>query len=68
MVRGDPPDAKLSPEDSPEGFDELSRTKILKPTSIARGRDVVWSHPAFANRCVFARNDSEIVCIDLAKH
>jgi outer membrane protein assembly factor BamB len=26
---------------------------------------VVWSHPAYANRCVFARNDQEIVCASL---
>jgi hypothetical protein len=30
------------------------------------GRMVVWSHPAFANRCVYARNDQEIVCVSLA--
>jgi hypothetical protein len=28
---------------------------------------VVWSHPAFANRCVFARNNQEIVCVSLAQ-
>jgi hypothetical protein len=27
---------------------------------------VVWSHPAFARRCVFARNDREMVCLALA--
>jgi hypothetical protein len=27
---------------------------------------VVWSHPAFANRCVYARNDKELVCVSLA--
>jgi hypothetical protein len=27
---------------------------------------VVWSHPAFANRCVDARNDQEIVGVNLA--
>jgi hypothetical protein len=26
---------------------------------------VHWSHPAFANRCVFARNDQELICVDL---
>ena len=30
------------------------------------GRAVVWSHPAFADKCLFARNDSEIVCINLS--
>jgi hypothetical protein len=28
---------------------------------------VVWSHPAFADRCVFARNDAELVCVSLAE-
>ena len=30
------------------------------------GRPVVWSHPAFARKCVFARNDKKLVCISLA--
>jgi outer membrane protein assembly factor BamB len=29
-------------------------------------RLLIWSHPAFANRCVFARNDREIVYVSLA--
>lgn len=53
---------------SPAGFKELASAKILKPTSFARGRDVVWSHPAFADRRMFARNDEELVCVDLAKN
>jgi outer membrane protein assembly factor BamB len=51
---------------SPKGYDEISRAKILEPTSTAFGRNVVWSHPAFANRCVYARNDKELVCVSLA--
>ena len=51
---------------SPAGYDEIGRMKILEPTLKVRGRNVVWSHPAFANRCVFARNDREIVCINLS--
>jgi hypothetical protein len=38
----------------------------LKPTNRMAGRPVVWSHPAFANRCMYARNDQEIVCVKLA--
>jgi outer membrane protein assembly factor BamB len=52
---------------SPEGYDEISRAKLLEPTSTAFGRKVVWSHPAFANRCIYARNDKEIVCASLAE-
>ena len=51
---------------SPEGFEELDRTKMLEPTSRTGSRAVVWSHPAFANKAVYARNDKEIVCISLA--
>lgn len=52
---------------SPAGYEELDRAKILQPTAQTGNRDVVWSHPAFADRCVFARNDKEIVCYSLAK-
>ncbi len=51
---------------APEGYEETDRWHMLEPTSNGFGRDVVWSHPAFANRCVFARNDREIVCVSLA--
>ncbi len=50
----------------PDGYHELSRLKLLEPTLTMQRRQVVWSHPAFAGRCVFARNDREIVCMDLA--
>lgn len=52
---------------SPEGYEEISRAKIIEPTEPINNRTVVWSHPAFAGRCCFARNDKEIVCVDLAK-
>jgi outer membrane protein assembly factor BamB len=51
---------------TPKGYEEISRAKILDPTTDAFGRLVVWSYPAFANRCVFARNDRELVCVSLA--
>ncbi len=50
-----------------KGYEEIDRWKMLEPTSFAFDRNVVWSHPAFAGRCVFARNDKEIVCASLAK-
>ncbi len=52
---------------SPDGYEEVARVKLLDATSFARGRDVVWSHPAFANRRVYARNDKELACFDLSK-
>ncbi len=51
---------------SPKGYREISRTQIIEPTHLVGGRRLVWSHPAFANRRVYARNDREIVCLDLA--
>jgi outer membrane protein assembly factor BamB len=51
---------------TPEKYDEVSRTKLLDPVSTGLGRPVVWSHPAYANRCVYARNDQEIICVSLA--
>jgi outer membrane protein assembly factor BamB len=52
---------------TPKGYEEISRAKLLEPTNTAAGRDVVWSHPAFANRCIYARNDKELVCASLAE-
>jgi outer membrane protein assembly factor BamB len=52
---------------SPKGYDEVSRWHMLNPTSKAYGRDRCWSHPAFANQCVYARNDQELICVSLAK-
>lgn len=52
---------------SPEGYKELGRFRVLEPTNESFGRPVVWSHPAFANKCVYARNDKEIVCVSLAE-
>ena len=53
---------------TPEKYEELSRAQLIEPTQDAWGRKVIWSCPAFANRCVFVRNDNEIVCVDLAAH
>ena len=52
---------------SPKGYEEISRAHLLEPANKDPGRAVVWSHPAFANRCVYARNDNEIVCENLAE-
>ncbi|MBX9790082.1 MAG: PQQ-like beta-propeller repeat protein [Pirellulales bacterium] len=55
---------------SPQGYEELSRAKLIEPTTeqLRRRGDqgVCWSHPAFANRHVFARNDVELVAASLA--
>lgn len=51
----------------PQGFHEISRTKIIEPTKKQLPRGVTWSHPAFTNRHVFARNDNRLICVDVSK-
>ena len=60
--KGDLIIAKLSSEK----YEEINRAHLLDPTNRDPGRLVVWSHPAFANKSVYARNDKEIVCVSLA--
>ena len=52
---------------TPEKYEELGRAKLIEPTGEAFGRKVVWSHPAFADKKIFVRNDKEIAAFDLAK-
>ena len=53
---------------SPEGFEELSRASLIEPTrgQLNQRDGVCWSHPAFAGKHIFARNDKELVCADLS--
>jgi len=51
---------------SPQGYEELSRAKLVEPTREVNRRMTIWSHPAFAMKSVFARNDKEIVRVSLA--
>ena len=51
---------------SADGYKELGRQHLLEPTNGAWGRKVVWTHPAFADKSVFLRNDKEIIRVDLS--
>jgi outer membrane protein assembly factor BamB len=53
---------------SPQGFNEISRARLLGPTQeqLSQRGGVCWSPPAFASRHIFARNDRELVCASLA--
>ena len=51
---------------SPQGFHEISRTKLIKPTKGQLNRGVCWSHPAFAYKHIYIRNDKELICADLS--
>jgi outer membrane protein assembly factor BamB len=48
-------------------YEEIDRAQVIEPTGAANGRKVVWSPPAYADKKMFARNDKEIICVDLAK-
>ena len=56
----------------PEGYVELDRTRLIEPTSVGGHtranwtRTVNWSHPAYANKHIIHRNDSEIIRASLA--
>jgi outer membrane protein assembly factor BamB len=62
--KGDLIIAKLTPK----GYQEISRAHVIDPDSQSKafGRTVLWSHPAFADRSAFMRNDKEIICVSLA--
>lgn len=52
---------------TPEGYEEVDRTKLLEPTNVAFGRRVVWAAPAFAGGQIFLRNDEELICVELRR-
>ena len=52
---------------SESGYSEISRAKLVEPTRPVQRRMTIWSHPAFAMKSVFARNDKELVRVNLAK-
>src|SRR6185436_17217247 len=51
---------------TPDGYRELSRVHLLEPTSDLGTRKFTWVPPVYANRCVYARNDRELLCASLA--
>ncbi|MCS6849774.1 MAG: PQQ-binding-like beta-propeller repeat protein [Gemmataceae bacterium] len=65
--RGDLIFARLTPK----GYEEIDKAHVLEPTNFMaagqrQGGAVLWSHPAFANRTMYARNDREIIAVSLA--
>src|SRR2546427_1600542 len=46
---------------APGGYEEISRTKLIEPTSPFGSRKVAWAAPAFAHHNVYARNDQELI-------
>jgi outer membrane protein assembly factor BamB len=44
----------------------LGKAHLLNPDMPVADRKVIWSHPAFANRCIYVRNNSELIAVSLA--
>jgi outer membrane protein assembly factor BamB len=63
--KGDLIIAKLTPV----GFERISTTHIIDPTTFLprRSGNILWSHPAYANKHIFVRNDRELISVDLSK-
>ena len=52
---------------TPEKYEEISRAKLLSPIENTRGREVLWCHPAFAERSMFVHNGKELIRVSLAE-
>ncbi|MEO8271283.1 MAG: PQQ-binding-like beta-propeller repeat protein [Aureliella sp.] len=54
---------------SPDGLEIVDRCQVIEPTRVQLNQrgGVVWTHPAYAEQSIFARNDQRIVRASLAK-
>jgi hypothetical protein len=54
---------------SPKGWESISSTNLIEPTTFLprRSGNILWAHPAYANKHIFVRNDQELMSFDLAK-
>ena len=54
---------------SPTGLQIIDRCQLIEPTKAQLNQrgGVCWTHPAFAEQSIFARNDERIVRASLAK-
>lgn len=50
---------------SSTGYVELARSPILSPTSQYGPRKMAWVPPAYSNGRIYARSDTELVCVSL---
>ncbi len=51
---------------SANGFELLDKTHLCDPDMPVGSRKVIWSHPAFANRSIVVRRNSELIAFSLA--
>ncbi|MDB5294544.1 MAG: pyrrolo-quinoline quinone [Phycisphaerales bacterium] len=52
---------------TPAGLTVTSKAHLIDPTNTDAQRPALWSHPAYANKCVYWKNDKELVCWSFAK-
>ena len=54
---------------SRDGLKIIDRCQLIEPTKVQLGQrgGVCWSHPAYADKSVFARNDRQLIRASLAK-
>ena len=59
----------LITEINDSGIEILARSQLIEPTraQLNQRGGVCWSHPAFANNCIYARNDERIVKAKLSE-
>ncbi len=50
---------------TPEKYEKICSAKILEPTHDSFDHKALWSCPAYANGCMYWRNDNELVCVSL---
>jgi outer membrane protein assembly factor BamB len=46
---------------TPKKYEEISKVKVPLRSGFS------WAHPAFADGCIFVRDDEEIICVPLTK-
>ena len=52
---------------SSAGYEPLDKAHLCDPDMPLGTRKVIWSHPAFADRCIFVRRNSELIAFSLAE-
>jgi outer membrane protein assembly factor BamB len=51
---------------SPAGYEQLDTIHLCDPDMPVGSRNVIWSHPAFADCCILVRRNSELIAFSLA--
>jgi outer membrane protein assembly factor BamB len=52
---------------TPEKYEKIASAKLLEPTHDSFDHQALWSCPAYADGCMYWRNDKELICVSLRK-